>query len=205
MLSFLKPFKIVPVVLCIASTSLLSQSFEEYLWAGAHPIAALKVKKAKRMCDSIYFGYVRSATPDSFESGGKLDAFRHAFYMSVFTQKVRVKALRKLGRAHEHANLRNYKKHKTEEGDSADEIFSEMDLYNNELGFVIGSKAKGLSKHQLAEVVLQNISDGHAKIILRNCSGRYVSCDNLQRSSSAVTVMPGAKKCLVPSNQNCVN
>lgn len=200
----LNPFRYLLFLLALMPLGLLSQGINEYAWATVHPIAALKVKKAKRKADSIYYSYVKKAIPDSFESGGKLDAFRHVFYMSVFTQQVRVKALRKLGQAHEKTNLRNYKKHKTEMGELADELFSEMDLLNNELGFTIGSANKKASKETLAELVLQNISEGKAKIILRNCKGSYVSCNNLSKTSSSVNVKTPADKCLVDSNQNCV-
>jgi hypothetical protein len=198
------PVRIILLTILVTSTSLVSQTREEYAWALVHPIVALKVNKTKHALDTMYDRYVKLALPDSFDKGGKLDAFRHVFYMSVFTQKSRVKAVRKLGKAHERANLRNFKKNKEELGDLADEIFSEMDLFNNEVGFLIGPANKKASTQAIIEIVLQTIADGKAKIILRNCQGIYVGCEQLTPVSSGVRIVPSNKKCLVPSNQDCV-
>lgn len=200
----LNPFRVYLLTLLLSSASLLSQTREEYAWAIMHPIVALKVNKAKNRVDTLYNRYVKLALPDSFDRGGKLDAFRHVLYMSVFTQTSRVKAVRKLGEAHERANLRNFKKNKSELGDLADEIFSEMDLINNELGFIIGSSHKTATLQEVVEIVLQQISIGKAKIVLRNCMGAFVGCEQLTPVSSGVRVAAGNKKCLVPSNQNCI-
>lgn len=200
----LNPFRVFLLTFLVSSTSLLSQSREEYTWAFFHPIVALKVNKAKHTVDTLYERHVKLALPDSFDRGGKLDAFRHVLYMSVFTQKSRVKAVRKLGEAHERANLRVFRKNKKELGDLADEIFSEMDLINNELGFLNGPANKTASLHELAEIVLQQISEGKAKIVLRNCNGVFVGCEQLTPVSSGVRIAATNKKCLVPSNQNCI-
>jgi hypothetical protein len=200
----LNPFRVLLLTFLVTSTSIVSQTREEYTWALIHPIVALKVNKMKHAIDTVYDRYVKLALPDSFDRGGKLDAFRHVFYMSVFTQKSRVKAVRKLGKAHERANLRNFKKNKEELGDLADEIFSEMDLINNEVGFLIGPAHKKASTQAIVELVLQAIADGKAKIVLRNCQGSYVGCEQLSPVSSGVRIAPSNKKCLVPSNQNCV-
>lgn len=200
----LNPFRIILLTILITSTSVVSQSREVYAWAVLHPIVALKVNKTKHAIDTVYDRYVKLAIPDSFDRGGKLDAFRHVFYMSVFTQKSRVKAVRKLGEAHERANLRYFKKNKEELGDLADEIFSEMDLINNEVGFLIGPANKKATIDTIIELVLEAIADGKAKIVLRNCQGTYVGCEQLSPISSGVRIAPSNKKCIVPSNQNCV-
>lgn len=200
----LNPFRVFLLTFLVSATSLLSQTREEYTWAIVHPIVALKVNKAKHTVDTLYARYVNLALPDSFDRGGKLDAFRHVLYMSVFTQKSRVKAVRKLGEAHERANLRVFKKNKEQLGDLADEIFSEMDLINNEVGFLIGPANKTASLQEVVEIVLQTINDGKAKIVLRNCQGGYVGCEQLTPVSSGVRIAVSNKKCLVPSNQNCI-
>ena len=79
----------------------------EKSWALAHPIAAIKVKRIYRQTLPFYNDHLIHKQLDSFSNGGKLDAFRHVFFMAAFTQKVKVKKIRALGFAHEKGNRYN--------------------------------------------------------------------------------------------------
>lgn len=153
-------------------------SKQEVCWALWHPFAALKVKKIKKKADVIYNRPEIKARLDSYSGGGKLDAFRHVFFMAAFAQKIKIKKLRKLGVAHEKGNYKQFLKQKTENGEVPDSLSNVMDLANNELGFTIGlaNKEKGLEA--LRPIVIKEILNGNALILKRNREGRFVDCNN---------------------------
>jgi hypothetical protein len=154
-----------------------SLSAYEKRWAIGHPFAALKVKKISRQLPPFYNDRQVKQRLDSFSSGGQLDAFRHTFYMAAFAQKVKTKKLRKLGRAHEKANYRQFKHSGREEGEVPDSLGSVMDLANNELGFKIGSSNKNTPLGMLQKLVIQALLNGEGVVLLRNNKGKYVDCN----------------------------
>src|SRR3954462_1646423 len=91
------------------SVMLLGQKFGkrshyEKHWAFFHPFAALKVKRIYKLCLPHYEEVKSSGTLDAYRNGGKLDAFRHVFFMAAFSQRINTRKLRKLGIAHEKGN-----------------------------------------------------------------------------------------------------
>jgi len=175
-------------------------SVPEFCWAVWHPFAALKVKKIKKKADVIYNRPEIKARFDSHSSGGKLDAFRHVFYMAAFAQQIEIKKLRKLGKAHEKGNYRQFLKHKTENGEVPDSLSSIMDLANNELGFTIGVENKTKTLDELRPIVIKEIVSGKALILKRNKEGRFVDCNNYVIDPSRYTGKWFVPKCLVASN-----
>lgn len=167
-------------VLILISLQLSSQkaSKPEILWALGHPFAALKMKKIKKKSDIIYNQTDIKTILDNYSSGGKLDAFRHVFFMAAFAQKIGINKLRKLGIAHEKGNYRQFLKHKNENGEMPDSLSSVMDLANNELGFEIGVAYKDLNLEKLKELVIWKIKTGNASILKRNKQGSFVDCNN---------------------------
>src|SRR4051812_7654223 len=83
---------------CLCQTA--NVSVYETRWAILHPFAALKVHKINRQALVIYNQPFLKTELDHFSNGGKLDAFRHVFFMACFAQKIKIKKLRKLGQAH---------------------------------------------------------------------------------------------------------
>ncbi|MBK7668826.1 MAG: hypothetical protein IPJ32_16710 [Sphingobacteriaceae bacterium] len=140
---------IVFILLCaeILSQNFGSRSRYEKCWAITHPFAALKVRKIYKTCAPFYEEVKKTKALDTFENGGKLDAFRHTFFMAAFSQKIKTKKIRKLGIAHEKGNYTHFLKNIKEDGELADSLSSVMDIKNNELGFKIGNtnKKKDLS------------------------------------------------------------
>jgi hypothetical protein len=161
---------------CLSQTIHLSRA--EKVWAVSHPFAALKIRKIQKQITALYKPSELLTQLDSFSNGGKLDAFRHTFYMSAFAQKIKVKKIRKLGIAHEKSNYRNFLKSKTEDGELADSVACQMDLLNNELGFSIGKSNKKLSPDELKQLVIKEINNGKAVIVKRNKRGVYLSKDD---------------------------
>ena len=176
------------------------RSCYEKRWAFFHPFAALKVKKIYKKCLPYYETMKKSNALDSFESGGKLDAYRHAFFMAAFTQKIKIRKIRKLGIAHEKGNYKHFLNGINEQGELPDSLSSVMDLQNNELGFVISEANKKTSLNILNSAVVFEIVKGKALYFKRNTSGLYLTCDE------QIIILDNYRnkwfipKCLIPTN-----
>lgn len=173
----------------------------EYRWAILHPFAAKRVQKHLIEAMDVYQQVKDSKQLDGFESGGTLDAFRHAFTMAYLTRYVKVNKLRKLGKAHERGNEYYFYKNHQEFGERADSLACVMDLRNNELGFEIGKKNLNVSKDDLKGIIIEQIKAGNAWKLKKNDKNLYVSCQNepiLFENYKGKWFLP---KCLVKSNQ----
>lgn len=149
----------------------------DFKWAMFHPISAIEVKKITKKCDKFYYNPNLKVLLDSFESGGKLDAFRHIFYMTAYAQKIKIKKLRKLGIAHEKGNYKQFLKGKTENGELPDSISTIMDLNNNEIAFKLYKKHNNLTLNELQNIVINLINNNGAYVLLRNQLGEFVDCE----------------------------
>lgn len=177
-------------------------SRDELGWAFFHPFAAIKVNKISRQIGPVYEANKNTMQPDSFANGGRSDAYRHVFYMAAFAQKVRVKKLRRLGRAHEKANYRSFLRGGREEGERPDSLSCEMDLYNNELGFTIGNTNRKSDVQSLSQIVLRALQEGRGRIMKRNANGNYLNCEGQKIRTELFTGRWYVPKCLVASNYN---
>lgn len=197
----------VSLIVCLIAAlgtqecSVSNISREEKRWALRHPVAAVKVKRVAQRCDALYNRSQTRAQLDSFSSGGKLDAFRHAFYMAAFAQKIKPKKIRALGEAHEKTNYRQFLKSKTEEGEVPDSISTVMDLFNNDLGISIGSSLRKLTLLELQRTVIYEIDQGKALIIRRDRQGRFLRCDGSILKTDEFRRQWFVPKCLVASSR----
>ena len=177
-----------------------SRSRYEKKWALSHPFAALKVKKIYKKCFPYYNEIKKLGVLDTCENGGKLDAFRHTFFMPAFAQKIKARKIRKLGIAHEKGNYIQFLNRINEPGELPDSLSSVMDLYNNELGLKIGSQNKKTDLKDLKDLVIVEIKKGNSVYFKRNSKGQYLNCDG------GIIVLDDYKtkwfvpKCLIPSN-----
>ena len=183
---------------CVSQVPHLSRY--ERIWAIWHPFAAIKIKRINTRAAQFYNPSGLRSNLDNFSSGGKLDAFRHVYFMAAFAQKVSVKKLRKLGIAHEKANYRQFLKGEKEEGELPDSLSSVMDLFNNELGFKIGSSSKNSNYSDLKTEVIKKISNGEALIFKRNLSGQYLDCNGTILRQREQIKQWGKAGCLVRSD-----
>ncbi len=147
------------------------------LWAIAHPIASFKIKKINKHCLLVYAQKDIKEKLDSFSSGGKLDAFRHIFFMAAFQQKVKIRTLRKLGIAHENENYRQFLKGESNSIFRHDSLSMIMDLNNNEIAFSEFAASNQIALDSLKETVIQLILEGKAFILKRNLKGQLLDCD----------------------------
>ena len=174
----------------------------ERRWALWHPFSALKVKRVTVRCNALVMRINLKSELDSFSNGGLLDAYRHGFYMAAYTQKIKVPKLRKLGKAHEKSNYRQFLKSKKEDGEVADSLSSIMDLFNNELGFKIGTNNKKESLDRLSIKVIEEIKEGNALVMKRNNTGAYLDCDGNLIDFKKYNGVWNVPKCLILSKNN---
>lgn len=153
------------------------RSSYEKRWALGHPFAALKTKKIYRKCLPFYLEVKKTGSLDTCENGGKLDAFRHAYFMAAFAQKINVKKIRKLGIAHEKGNYKRFLKGEKEDGELADSLSTVMDLHNNELGLKIGQANPHMDYKKLRDEVATQIFSGKSLFFKRNARNQYVTCN----------------------------
>jgi hypothetical protein len=183
-----------------ASAQTASLSRYEKCWVLLHPFAAIKVRHITKKCDVLYHHGKIQQELDSFASGGRLDAFRHVFYMAAYAQKVRTRKLRKLGEAHEKGNYRQFLKGNLEEGERPDSLSTVMDLTNNELGLTIGREFRKLTLVELERTVIYDINQGKAVIMKRNREGMYLDCENVPVFVPDFAGKWAVPKCLVSSD-----
>ena len=177
-----------------------SQGKETRRWILFHPLAALKVKSIYKKHLFVYQNNDLLTVLDSFENGGKLDAFRHVYFMAAFAQKISVNKLRKLGIAHEKTNRSSFFRGKESLNLRHDSLGSVMDLQNNELGFMIGHGNKNLNPLSLRDTVLSEILSGKALIFNRNKHGLYLDCSDQVLDPILFKLSWYIPKCLVNSN-----
>ncbi|MEO6304700.1 MAG: hypothetical protein ABIP51_16180 [Bacteroidia bacterium] len=174
---------------------------QELFWAIGHPFAALKVKNIHNKASIVYNTSNLKQALDNYSNGGKLDAFRHAFFMAAFSQKIKVKKLRKLGIAHEKGNYSQFLKHQNEDGERPDSLSNVMDLNNNEVGLKIGFANKKLSLEELKLEIIKKINSGNLLIMKRTAAGAYVDCKYNVIDPKIYSGKWFVPKCLVSSNE----
>lgn len=173
----------------------------EYRWAVFHPFAALKIKQRLPQAMNIYREVSRSGILDTLNSGGKLDAFRHAYTMAFLARNIRVAKLRKLGKAHEKGNKKQFEEEQLEDGERPDSLACDMDLKNNELGYSLGFHNKKSTDEALKMIMLQAIKEGKAVYLKRNNRQHYVTCANEVidvKNYKGIWFIP---KCLIKTNE----
>lgn len=177
-----KKFYLFVLIVCIGVNNIYavqpSISRYELFWVMCHPFAAIKVKCIHKKLDTFYDEAQLKLKLDSYSSGGKLDAFRHIYYMAAFAQKVQYKKLVKLGKAHEKTNFLQFKKCTDENGSIPDSISCVMDLLNNEIGLKLGKENKKMSFEELKQKVMQIVNEGNAYFLLIDKNGNYLDCKN---------------------------
>ncbi|MCK5847266.1 MAG: hypothetical protein KAG84_07500 [Bacteroidales bacterium] len=148
-------------------------SFREVIWGVTHPFIALKVKrlthKALIATDSLGKHNILKD-----KSGGRLDAYKHSFWMALLSQNIKEKKARRIGIIHEKVNYNSYKRH----GSCQDSSASAMDLLNNEIGIVIGTNNKNISENNLSELIIESIDNGKMYILKKDTKGNFLDCSN---------------------------
>ena len=177
----------------------------ELRWAMFHPVAAFKLKKINTACSAIYAQAPFIRELDTLGHGGKLDAFRHLFFMAAFAQKISSNKLRKLGKAHEKKNYLDFLKRPDSTMLRQDSLSSVMDLQNNELAFVIGKENRHASLLALKDLVILKIISGEALILLMNGKHKFIDCEHKTIEFDKYIGKWFVPKCLVKSNTSYID
>ncbi|MCF6224125.1 MAG: hypothetical protein L3J34_10405 [Flavobacteriaceae bacterium] len=178
-----------------------SLSSPEKWWVIFHPFQAKKAfyitNDVLKITDSIG----KTQLLDTDINGGKLDAFKHSYWLARLSIKIGARASLKLGEAHEKGNYRTFKKMQIEDGVAPDKIATTMDLFNNEIGVKIANKNEGLTKQELIHFIIWEINKGSMKIIKKDTLGNFLTCDNLLINLQTISGKWENDKCLVASNR----
>jgi hypothetical protein len=173
----------------------------EKCWVLKHPFIAKKAwncaQASKLVCDSL----LKNNCLDSDANGGKIDAFRHGYWMALLAKETSKRKAVQLGKAHEKGNYLSFKKHQTEDGTLPDKISSDMDLWNNEIGATISEKNKDRQSFELKIIILLELElSGSFKIIKKNKKGEFLDCEGKIINPEIIKGKWENNKCLVNSN-----
>jgi hypothetical protein len=201
-----KTFIVVFLFFCLTTSAQSNwQQFKKLqgaqkTWVLLHPFKAKKAfivsREASRVSDSLRV----SPLLDGDHAGGQVDAFRHAFWMALLQQQIGENAARSLGKAHEKDNYKTYKERKLEDGVVPDQISSEMDLFNNEVGLTLSRKDDNLPKKGLMYRVINAMLQGKLKIIKKDKNSNFLTCNNEVIPKKRLFGKWENNKCLVNSN-----
>ncbi len=173
----------------------------EKWWVVTHLLVAKKTYKishyTKLTADSLAHDTILDGDP----AGGQVDAFRHAFWMSLLTQEIGWRRAKKLGKAHEKSNYLDFKKHRNEEGILPDKISSDMDFANNDTGIQIGLDFPKIPYDSLKVIIIQKIKNGELLILSKDKNGYYLDCNGNIIDLKKYAGIWEIPKCLTPSNQ----
>lgn len=109
---------------------------------------------------------------DNDPVGGKLDAFRHGYWMALLGQELRPRKARSLGKAYERGNYKQWKRGELEDGSIQDSISSAMDHLNNEVGIRIGRANQAVPTETLASIVMDSVHAGAFWVIAKDSQGQ---------------------------------
>ena len=149
-------------------------SCPEKWWVVLHPFVAKKALHISNYAREITNEVKKNGLLKGDGNGDQLDAFRHTFWMANLTIEIGGRRSKKLGKAHEKANYKDFKKHQLEDGVFPDKISSEMDLFNNEVGIAIGKQG---SSFELKNRVMESVLQGNCKIIKKDEQGNFLDVD----------------------------
>ena len=181
-------------------TSYGKLSSAEKTWVVFHGFKAKKAYgislEAERITDSIK--KTRIIGVDI--SGGRLDAFKHGYWMARLTQDIGKRSAYSLGKAHEKGNYRTFKKKQLEDGFLPDKPSTDMDLFNNKIGIIIGMQMDITSRNKLIQTVLDSVNEGKMRILLKDENGNFLNCKQKSIPLDSLKHKWNTKKCLVPSD-----
>ncbi len=174
----------------------------EKCWAIRHPFVTIKALKTTQQSWKITDSLKQSGTIGTDNSGGRLDAFKHAFWIASVSTAIGIRKAIKLGKAHEKGNKLQFKKHQLEDRILPDSVSSYMDLYNNEKGAELVEKNKKVTLSQLQQQVLELLNTGQLLCILKDNKGNYLTCEKEMIDMSQWYGKWNVPKCPVKSNES---
>ncbi len=148
----------------------------EKWWTVTHLFVAGKAWHATVHVRGVVEQQLASGTPDTIRNGGKIDAFRHAYWMACVSRSIGERKARKLGKAHEKGNYLAFKKGLNDEGALPDSLSGIMDLYNNDAGLAIARLNPAADDRYLQSAILTAIGRGQLKMLRHLPDGTLTDC-----------------------------
>lgn len=176
-----------------------SLSSPEKWWVIWHPFKAKKALEVSLRTLEITDSIKKTGLIGVDMSGGRLDAFKHTFWMASMSHHIGRKASLKLGKAHEKGNYRSFLQGLPEDGVLPDKVSSDMDLFNNEVGAQIAINHPKASEDELIRIIIEKLQQGELKIIKKD-ENDFLTCDGVPIPRASLIGNWENDKCLVPSN-----
>lgn len=180
-----------------------SLSGAERWWVITHPFVAKRALKVSRIALSESRKLEKDTVLDRDPAGGRVDAFRHAYWMALLVREMKAAKALALGRAHEKGNYKRWKKQKKEmeEGVVSDSVMSAMDLLNNQTGVELGLSNLHADSTELKRIIINAVLVGKMKIVLKDLSGNWLLCTGELPDKSLYLQQWNIPKCLVSSKR----
>lgn len=185
-----------------AFTQFKKLSLPEKCWVLAHPFVAKKAFAETKLVWAVVDSVKQTGIIGTDLNGGKLDAFKHTYWMASLCRKIGRKKALKLGKAHEKGNYLQFKKHQPEDSILPDAASSAMDLHNNEAGIHVSGKCRSYSRKEVQVLILKAIEKGEMQVIKKDAQGNYLDCDGKPIDMNAWKGKWNIPKCVIPSNQH---
>jgi hypothetical protein len=200
--------KILFLLFLLFSLSLFSQSKfsklsrPEKCWVLTHPFVAKKAMFASKHVLTVTDSISKLGVIGNDNNGGKLDAFKHAYWMVYLSLKIGSNKAMKLGKAHEKGNSLQWKKKMLEDSILPDSVSSEMDMKNNLEGIRIYNDCRHIHfKSELIDKTLQELAEGKLYIIKKDANKNYLTFDNQLIRLNEWKGKWSIPKCIITSNQ----
>ena len=150
-------------------------SCPEKQWVFFHPFVVKKALQLSLEARTTTVELKQQNLLKGLGNGDQLDAFRHTYWMARLAQEIHWRKAKRLGKAHEKGNYRQFKKGKLEDDVLPDKISSEMDLFNNEVGLNLGKSNK---EQELKNEVIRLVKEGKCKILKTDAVGNFLDENN---------------------------
>lgn len=150
-------------------------SCAEKRWVFFHPFVAKKALQLSLEARTVTAEVKQQQILKGIGNGDQLDAFRHTYWMARLAQEINWRKAKRLGKAHEKGNYRQFKKGKLEDDVLPDKISSEMDFFNNEVGLNLGKSNK---EQELKNEVIKLVKEGKCKILKTDADGNFLDENN---------------------------
>ena len=174
-------------------------SSPEKWWVIWHPFKAKKALDASiktlRITDSIK----KTGSIGKDINGGRLDAFKHAYWMVLLTKNIGPKPSNSLGKAHEQGNRKTFENGSKEDGYLPDKAASDMDLHNNQVGIDLYIQYPQESEKTLIDLVLKSLHRGDLRMLKKD-GANFLNCDGVLIDSKDLIGTWENEKCLIPTN-----
>lgn len=199
-------FSVFPIFVFFLSSAAQS-SFKQFqmlsrpekCWVISHPFVAMKAIKTTKAVLLTVDSIKKTNIIGIDMNGGKVDAFKHAYWMLSLTDKIGKGRSLKLGKAHEKGNYLEFKKKKLEDKILPDSVSSEMDLRNNRVGAESLKMLK--TSNDMLKVILEALNEGRLFIIKKDKQGNYLYCDGTFIDTNVWAGKWNIPKCLIPSDK----